>query len=243
MCNSKNHSPSCTCGFGGYGHLGKRGAGYYSPAPAIKAKSGRDLFIERYPEFRKKGRVAGCFVSPNATCPVCGDRIYYYQNEHGSRVFFDELGPPWPKHPCTDRRLSDAPLAGTQLGTTFDIRSQSDVVEIFRQQEKLGIDVESDFTTMYGTARWPLARIVTRIKSGRPVFIMATLLQQGKTTKAFFSCKSLPQCCRKGFLIAIKKRKISFLDTGSMTPLEISIVRHRGARRFLDAIENAEIFT
>jgi hypothetical protein len=28
--------------------------------------------------------------------------VFFYQNSFGSRVFFDELGPPWPKHPCTD---------------------------------------------------------------------------------------------------------------------------------------------
>jgi hypothetical protein len=35
-------------------------------------------------------------------CPVCGDDVFLYQSEHGGRVFFDELGPPWPKHSCTD---------------------------------------------------------------------------------------------------------------------------------------------
>jgi hypothetical protein len=28
--------------------------------------------------------------------------VYFYQSPYGGRVFFDELGPPWPKHPCTD---------------------------------------------------------------------------------------------------------------------------------------------
>jgi hypothetical protein len=42
------------------------------------------------------------FVRPNAKCPVCGADVFFYQNAAGSRVFFDELGPPWPKHPCTD---------------------------------------------------------------------------------------------------------------------------------------------
>jgi hypothetical protein len=35
--------------------------------------------------------------------------VFYYCNEHGSSVFFDSLGPPWPKHPCTDSNLP--PLA------------------------------------------------------------------------------------------------------------------------------------
>lgn len=33
-------------------------------------------------------------------CPGCQRKVFYYTCEHGSRVFFDELGPPWPKHDC-----------------------------------------------------------------------------------------------------------------------------------------------
>lgn len=44
------------------------------------------------------------FVNPNAICPVCGAPVFFYQSEYGGRVFFDELGPPWPKHPCTDSK-------------------------------------------------------------------------------------------------------------------------------------------
>jgi len=34
--------------------------------------------------------------------------VFFYQSPHGSRVFFDDLGPPWPKHPCTDNSLNFA---------------------------------------------------------------------------------------------------------------------------------------
>src|SRR5688572_32397319 len=34
------------------------------------------------------------FVNPNASCPVCGERVFFYQSILGGRVFFDELGPP-----------------------------------------------------------------------------------------------------------------------------------------------------
>ena len=42
------------------------------------------------------------YTNPNAKCPVCGAAVFFYQAPNGGRVFFDELGPPWPKHPCTD---------------------------------------------------------------------------------------------------------------------------------------------
>lgn len=45
------------------------------------------------------------FVNPHAKCPVCGQEVFYYQSFHGSRVFFDSLGPPWPKHACTDNPI------------------------------------------------------------------------------------------------------------------------------------------
>lgn len=41
------------------------------------------------------------YTTPNAMCPVCGATVFYYEHPNGARVFFDELGPPWPKHPCT----------------------------------------------------------------------------------------------------------------------------------------------
>lgn len=40
-------------------------------------------------------------LTHNARCPVCKEAVYFYRNENGSAVFFDEIGPPWTKHPCT----------------------------------------------------------------------------------------------------------------------------------------------
>lgn len=45
--------------------------------------------------------LSGSFANPNSSCPVCGVRVFFYQSPYGGRVFFDALGPPWPKHPCT----------------------------------------------------------------------------------------------------------------------------------------------
>jgi hypothetical protein len=46
------------------------------------------------------------YVNPNAHCPVCGERVFFYQSPSGGRVFFDHPGWPWPKHPCTDNPSS-----------------------------------------------------------------------------------------------------------------------------------------
>lgn len=51
---------------------------------------------------------ATSYVNPNAYCPVCGVRVFFYQSPNGGRVFFDDVGWPWPKHPCTDNPRSQS---------------------------------------------------------------------------------------------------------------------------------------
>lgn len=57
---------------------------------------------------------------PNARCPVCGAQVFFFANSLGSRVFFDGLGPPWPKHPCTDRGGEQRMLRATASGLRND---------------------------------------------------------------------------------------------------------------------------
>lgn len=92
MCNAWNHPPGCTCGWGGVGHLGRREPGTYSRHTSESTYWWVPPITHTYESY----------VNPNAYCPVCGASVFFYQSSDGGRVFFDELGPPWPKHPCTD---------------------------------------------------------------------------------------------------------------------------------------------
>jgi hypothetical protein len=40
--------------------------------------------------------------SPNAICPECKAAVYFIRPANGGAVWFDDLGPPWPKHACMD---------------------------------------------------------------------------------------------------------------------------------------------
>jgi hypothetical protein len=57
---------------------------------------------KRQKRLRERTKLVESFTIPNVSCPECGASVFYYENEYGSKVFFDELGPPWPKHPCTN---------------------------------------------------------------------------------------------------------------------------------------------
>lgn len=61
-------------------------------------------------------------VNPNASCPVCGADVFFYRSPHDGRVFFDELGPPWSKHPCTisnDKKVT-GPFKSTRKATSWE---------------------------------------------------------------------------------------------------------------------------
>lgn len=101
-CNAYNHPLNCRCGWGGVNYgSGIRSweikqAHEYERAEAEKQKRAHDLKP---------------FVTPNARCPVCGAEVWFYSSPDGGRVYFDDLGWPWPKHPCTDNRTSDPRLS------------------------------------------------------------------------------------------------------------------------------------
>lgn len=118
MCNAWNHHPNCTCGWGGVGHLGRRESSNHNNAP-------------RYGWVPPITSTYESYVNPNALCPVCGAAVFFYQSPNGGRVFFDELGPPWPKHPCTDsssipKKLGTSGILDTKSGADRQYRWQTE---------------------------------------------------------------------------------------------------------------------
>lgn len=61
-----------------------------------------DYITSKLPAKRRQ-LVLQNFTRPTR-CDICGGECFYYENEYGSKVFFEELGPPWPKHDCVERQ-------------------------------------------------------------------------------------------------------------------------------------------
>lgn len=75
-CNGWNHPPNCDCGWGGE---------FYESSS----------ITEHWQRFSS-------YNVPNAHCPYCGEAVFFYRSPFNGSVYFDDLGPPWPKHPCMD---------------------------------------------------------------------------------------------------------------------------------------------
>ena len=91
MCNAWNHPSNCRCGWGGDSYLGtyRHHTRQLASPPLAKQLGFQSLLT---------------YTTPNARCPSCYKWVYFYQSPNGGRVFFDELGGDWPKHPCTDTK-------------------------------------------------------------------------------------------------------------------------------------------
>ncbi len=102
MCNAYNHDAFCNCGWGGEGHIGAYGNGFHGSR--FLRDSGTDANaqgvysqLERSKSAVYEGDIAD--VCKPTVCKTCGAEIYFVRNNGGS-VWLDELGWPWPKHPC-----------------------------------------------------------------------------------------------------------------------------------------------
>lgn len=134
MCNAWNHPPGCNCGWGGvwYGSYGSNA-------------SENSWLFDRSPPPRKLGfqvgtrsSLSGGYTNPNARCPVCNEPVFYYESPYGGRVFFDSLGPPWPKHPCTSSDQGGLPSYSSKKSSWHeeDWKPLTEVSINFKNTEK-----------------------------------------------------------------------------------------------------------
>jgi hypothetical protein len=98
-CNAWNHSPTCPCAFRGGNGYGGGGRGESRGSfTAVAVDPGPCGWSRQH-----DGRTVASYVNLNARCPECNAPVIFYRSPYDGRVFFDPpLGPPWPKHWCTD---------------------------------------------------------------------------------------------------------------------------------------------
>lgn len=215
MCNAHNHRIDCTCGFGGDGHLGVRGPSVpLVSVPLARASTPTGAWS------RSTGTAN--FVSPNATCPVCGAPVYYYQNEHGSRVYFDELGPPWSKHPCMDIPLPQVPSNIRRGQFVTPSARSTEERRALRQSNPNAAANPKGADQAARPASWQQAIILARTEVLHSIHLELEFLS-AKGGTVFATCGSLPRCCKAGFVVSYRPGRISFVDTSTMRPVEIKL--------------------
>lgn len=154
-----NHHPWCVCGW-----CQRNGWGAFSTSEAQRCYDTHSARFLLQRASADRGHMA-CFVQPNATCPVCRASVFYYQNRFGSRVFFDELGPPWPKHHCTSKPFAAQALRAGDF-PALSRRARGNRIEVAQALRTLKLDPVSSFRTAYGKPPHPVYVVCSAVSRG-----------------------------------------------------------------------------
>jgi hypothetical protein len=202
-----NHYSDCTCGWCvNYGRMSHR----------TRVRLLDDLRHRDAVSLLKRNQarsISGCYVNPNAKCPVCGDAVYFYANQHGSRVFFDDLGPPWPKHPCTDNPREPAPPRGPPMR-----RTRGMMQELITAANTAGLFKNKVFGRRL-PMEWTLLLVVEVERDGDENAITAEFLDSQSGETAQFRCRSIEPVLEPGDFVNMKGNDISFVHKGTLIPV------------------------
>ena len=194
-------------------------------------------FRQHLADVRAGASVASTYIIPNANCPVCDSAVFVYQNQHGSRVYFDDLGPPWPKHPCTDSAEYCSNASSELAVITPSVRSSQEISIIRQCMQFSGVDPEAAFVTAYALSPWTPFSIVWRYSHGRESILILSRLNEGKSLRLFVWVEGLPRYVTVGSVVHYYRHWISFFDPhrSEVTELEVSLLRMSA---FVDALIN-----
>lgn len=203
-----NHYPNCTCGW--CVNKGREYINYTQLKDDINRQYASSL-LDR----NSVRSVTGCYVNPNARCPVCGQAVFFYSNEFGSRVYFDDLGHPWPKHPCTDnqkglhRDPTRWPIKPVQ-------RTNELSAELVSAARTLGM-----FSVATPSDDWQLL-IVKHIDQAEGI-VQAEFLNAQAGNMARFRCGAGVSTLEVGDYISKKENHISLLHHERLDPIIIEV--------------------
>ena len=148
-------------------------------------------------------RTIESYTNPNAICPVCGETVFFYQSPHGGRVFFDALGWPWPKHPCTDQSAAQQGQVRRpeiKRGGNLILRDRDSVaLDIYELEEMhratsglifkfLNIRTGSSFRVCLNDAEMQTASLTAEDWRNAPSFVIAPTIQGHPTRRVYFIC-------------------------------------------------------
>lgn len=176
-------------------------------------------------EFKATEGFAKYFVNPNAQCPSCGVAVFYYQNEYGSRVYFDQLGPPWPKHPCTDGMKTQT--YETQVHRPA-ARRRGERIELVGAARQIG-EYEGVRVAPAGyPIDWQMVEIMQVNRTVARTMVKGRLLQQDQDEMVvYFSVENVESFYEVGDVLSACFSHVSFFDIMSFAVRSLIVQWYR----------------
>jgi hypothetical protein len=153
------------------------------------------------------------FLVPNAECPVCHAHVFYYQNEAGSRVFFDTAWPNWDKHPCTDN--GDASINIFKKSPAVDHKYIPGTIE------------NNELRT---------GKVSHIYKNGGNYHIVADVVINKIGDVLMLQCKSQEIGLNQGDLIFVLDHRMSFIDKLTLKPTILRVAEFKTTNEFFRSL-------
>lgn len=194
-------------------------------------------YREQLAKIRADRGATARFINPNADCPVCGAPVFFYQNHSGSRVYFDELGPPWPKHPCTDQD-TNTPSSESSVNTIVQPsgREVSQVELIDNWQLRAGVDTQHTFRNKYKIRQWSAWQVVGRFHGPNGALLVLNSVDGAKQRRQYFSTRHLPKSFETQTLAFVNRDRLTYFDHATMEPVEVRVQRIASASGFVEEL-------
>lgn len=193
--------------------------------------------LRQLQEVGADGSATSAYTKPNAKCPVCGQSVFFYQNRWGSRVYFDDLGQPWPKHPCMDIPAVGGYVTGQSYEDVSPIpRKVVEVQVIETLLETSWRDTQQEFWEKYGVSQWDAFQVVRRLRAGKRTLLILDGVSYSAPRRIFLSGENTPQGIREGVLIYYYRGWVSFFDVQKMAPVDHEFGRLSGSSAFVEAL-------
>lgn len=180
--------------------------------------------------------VTSRFVFPNAECPVCGASVFFYQNGYGSRVYFDELGPPWPKHPCTASDDRAGPAYSGDSPIEPSVRKSGEMAYIEDLQNRIGMERDHEFWERYGSSPWSAFRLDGRFRTKTGTLFALSPLSSKSEKRVFLAAMRPPRSLHVGQLVFEFRNWLTYLDPTDLQPVEIEVEKIPSSNAFLDRL-------
>jgi hypothetical protein len=193
-------------------------------------------YCEQLAKIRANRGATARFVDPT-NCPVCEKPVFFYQNHSGSRVYFDELGPPWPKHPCTDQdAYTRSPETSVNAIVQPTGREASQVEDIDSWQSLAGIDTQYTFEKKYGIRQWSAWQVVGRFHGSNGALLVLNSVDGAKQPRQYFSTRHLPKSFAIQTLAFVNRGRLTYFDHATMEPVEVRVQRIASASSFVEEL-------
>jgi hypothetical protein len=186
-------------------------------------------------EQRASKGYSSCFVNPNALCPVCKATVFYYQNDRGSRVFFDDLGPPWPKHGCTD----NPKLSVNAISPRPQSRVRGMRLELAEAASFLGIYDGGRYHSSGYAIDWQMIEITSVDRKGFQLFLAGQLIEMADGPVVHFSVTCPDDIITVGDVVSGSYSAISVFHPAKCEPRFYKVTWFEN-ERFLRVMQTGE---